>query len=118
MRLGSYKHKHRLEWLRSTPVAVSEPHCAADVCSVNCLSMNGRKSPLYLRAVVCTDLRRGRGEMALHGHNSVPGGGGWMDGLSWVMGLVPSARGGLYIKKTSQLYFIFFSILAFRGNKI
>ncbi len=45
-----YKYKHRLERLRSTPVALSEPHCAADVCSVNCLSINGRQSPLYVRA--------------------------------------------------------------------
>ncbi len=51
-RRGSYKHKHRLEWLRSTPVAVSELHCTADVCSVNFLSMNARQSPLYLRAEV------------------------------------------------------------------
>ncbi len=47
---AAHKHKHRLEWPRSTPVAVSEPHCAADVCSVNCLSINGRQSPSYLRA--------------------------------------------------------------------
>ncbi len=46
---GAYAHKHRLECLRSTPVAVSEPHCIADVCSVNFLSMNGRQSPLDLR---------------------------------------------------------------------
>ncbi len=44
---GWNKHKHRLE---SASVAVSEPHCAADVCSVNCLSINGRESLLYSRA--------------------------------------------------------------------
>ncbi len=49
---GSFKHKHRLEWLRSTPGAVSEPYCTDMCCSVNCLSMNGRQSHLYLRAAM------------------------------------------------------------------
>ena len=31
----------------SASVAVSEPNCIADVCSVNCLSINGRGKPLY-----------------------------------------------------------------------
>ena len=44
---GLSKHKHWLEWLRSASVAVSEPNCIADVCSVNCLSINGRGKPLY-----------------------------------------------------------------------
>ena len=44
---GWSKHKHWLEWLRSASVAVSEPNCTADVCSVNCLSINGRGKPLY-----------------------------------------------------------------------
>ncbi len=30
-------------------MAVSEPHCTTDVCSVHCLSINGRESPLYSR---------------------------------------------------------------------
>ncbi len=44
---GWNKHKHK--WPQSASVAVSEPHCTADVCSVNCLSINGRESPLYSR---------------------------------------------------------------------
>ncbi len=40
---GWNKHK------QSASVAVSEPHCTADMCSVNCLSINGRESPLYSR---------------------------------------------------------------------
>ncbi len=47
---GWNKHKHRLKWPQSASVAVSEPHCTADVCSVNCLSINCRESPLYSRA--------------------------------------------------------------------
>ncbi len=43
-------NKHRLNWPQSASVAVSEPHCTADVCNVNCLSINGRESPLYSRA--------------------------------------------------------------------
>ncbi len=43
-------NKNRLNWPQSASVAVSEPHCTADVCSVNCLSINGRESPLYSRA--------------------------------------------------------------------
>ncbi len=42
---GWNKHKHRLNWPQSASVAV-----LADVCSVNCLSINGRESPLYSRA--------------------------------------------------------------------
>ncbi len=42
-------NKHWLEWPQSASVAISEPHCTADVCSVNCLSINGRESPLYSR---------------------------------------------------------------------
>ncbi len=41
---------NKLNWPQSASVAVSEPHCTADVCSVNCLSINGRESPLYSRA--------------------------------------------------------------------
>ncbi len=47
---GWNKHKHRLNWPHSASVAVSEPHCTADVCSVTRLSINGRESPLYSRA--------------------------------------------------------------------
>ncbi len=43
-------NKHRLNWPQSASVTVSEPQCTADVCSVNCLSINGRESPLYSRA--------------------------------------------------------------------
>uniref|UniRef100_A0A673JB82 RNA helicase n=1 Tax=Sinocyclocheilus rhinocerous TaxID=307959 RepID=A0A673JB82_9TELE len=39
-------------WPQSASVAVSEPHCTADVCSVNRLSINGRESPLYWRAAM------------------------------------------------------------------
>ncbi len=38
-----------ISWPQSASVAVSEPHRTADVCSVNCLSINGRESPLYSR---------------------------------------------------------------------
>ncbi len=34
-------------WPQSASVAKSEPYCTADMCSVN---INGRESPLYLRA--------------------------------------------------------------------
>ncbi len=45
---GWNKHEHRLNWPQSASVAVSEPYCTADVCSVNSLSINGRESP-YIR---------------------------------------------------------------------
>ncbi len=45
-------NKHRLDWPQSASVAVSEPHCAADMCSVNYLSINGRESLLYSRATM------------------------------------------------------------------
>ncbi len=32
------KRAHKLEWQRLTPVAVSEPHCATDVCNECTLS--------------------------------------------------------------------------------
>ncbi len=44
---GWNKHKHRLERPQSASVAVSELHCTAYVCSINCLRINERESPLY-----------------------------------------------------------------------
>ncbi len=45
-------NKHRLERPQSASVAVSDLHYNADTCSVNYLSINGRESPLYLRATM------------------------------------------------------------------
>ncbi len=43
-------NKHQLERPQSASVAVFEPHCTADMCSVNYLRSNGRENPLYSRA--------------------------------------------------------------------
>ncbi len=42
------EHKHRLDLPQSASVAVLEPHCTADMCSVNYLSINAGKAP-YIR---------------------------------------------------------------------
>ncbi len=59
----------------------------------------------FSSTVACPDLRRGRGEIALQGHNRGPGGEGW-----WVWS--PSSRGGRYGKNIiSQFHlFIYFYI--------
>ncbi len=39
--------------------------------------------PYSVGPVACTDFRRGRGEMALQGHNRGPGVGGWWSRMDW-----------------------------------
>ncbi len=34
-----------ISWPQSASVVVSEPHCTADVCSVNCLALMAGKAP-------------------------------------------------------------------------